>query len=801
MSSTFTSILKPSTFLAAALLLCGVEISAQQVDTTFWVPNGTVNSIVLHDTTVILGGSFDQVSPVSGSFVRMDTSTAQFDRNRFKVNGPVYVTHRDTNGYIYVGGNFSRVGNQNVENLFRLTPAGTFDNTFIHSVEGTVYALRVQDTTLFIGGAFTMIDGETRNNFGGIDVNTGLLSACDPNVNGAVYCMDIDSSNPFVPRIIIGGAFTNVGTFNPPYLAKISLETGYPFTFNAVPWTALPNVNGPVYDIQIIGNRVYVAGEFTLFGPTSRPGLGVILNSSGALQSDNAQIVGAVYDMEFVDTNIYIGGRFTSVSNQPRNNLACVSTALAVQPWNPDANGEVRTITVIDSVYFFAGGNFSMVGAVTAERGARIERVSGAVANWNPVFNAPVYTAVADTFHELFVGGAFFGANGVKRNNLCAISTNTGVPTAWNPDVNAQVNCMTLDGDSLYFAGSFTTVGSMGRGRIAAIDLQSQQLLPFNPVVNGLVRTIAITGSEVYAGGNFTSFGGQTRNNIGKVNKATGLATTWNPNCYGTVNTILATSHWIYVAGFYTNIGGQSRQNLARIHPQTGLADWGWSCNTDDGVFHAEFYNGKMAMVGWFSTVNGLPATEFAIIDTTTLALSPVSFDTDGFVRTFTTYGDDFFIAGTFNLVNFVFHPGLVAYDEGDGALDVWTPLPDAPPATMQATATRLYIGGAMTATGGRFHPNFQVLSSQWVTSIGEHQRAAATLDIYPNPASDRVTVRNVDAYDMYTLTDITGQVVQTGTITGTQLEISLQEVSTGIYFLNVSGKDVVPVSQRIIRN
>lgn len=780
-------------------VLCSLHCIAQTVDTAFWVPNGKVESLVLHDTTVIIGGDFDQVSPITGSFVRLDTVTARFDSSLFKVNGSVYAICRDSNGYVYVGGSFTRVGGQAVDHLFRLTPAGTFDNSFSCPVDGPVYALCYYNTDIYIGGSFSSINGETRNNCGSINVDTGGVNVFDPNVNGPVYCIKADT---MYNCMILGGDFTGVGAFSPPYIAKVFCYLGQPWTFSAVPWSANPNADGPVYDIEIIGNRVIIGGEFLSFGAVNKRGLAKLILYNGSVVADNALVNGSVYDIVTIDSTIYLGGLFNAVGQTPRQNLANVDFFFNLQNWKPSTDGVVKTMTIMgDSSRFFVGGDFVKVNGDTCQRGALITfNDTGTAANWNPMINHRVRASYRDTSGRLYVGGEFFGAGGVIRNNLCALSVNSGKVTGWNPDVSHPVRTITLDEDTLYFAGDFSAVGGIARGRIASIDLGTSTLTPFNPGVNGLVRTIEVTDSVVYFGGNFTTLGGQPRQNIGKVDKYTSLARPWNPGCLGTVNSIHATPAWIYVAGFYNTIAGVTRQNLARLQPVQGYADWNWICDTDDGIYQTEFYNGKMVLGGWFSTVNGTPASDFVYLDTASLQVTTPAFACDGFVSRFTNYGDDFFLAGMFDIVNAQYKPRLAAFDDGNNAVDTWSPLVNSTPESMQATSTRLYAGGAMTSCGSTFHPFLQVISIQWVTGLDETQTQNA-FDVYPVPATDFITVK-ADGMTRYEITDIAGKIVRTGTLDGTtENSISIAELAPGAYVLTLRDENDNASSQKIIRN
>ncbi len=786
------------------------DADAQSPDSTFWSPNGPVNSIVLKDSTLFVGGNFDQVSPVTGSFVRLDTSTALPDPALFKLNGTVHAMVMDSLGYIYIGGNFSRAGNQSVENLIRITPTGQFDNSFVHSIDGPVYALCIDysDTswptpglTLFIGGEFDYVNGELRHNAAAINVDANAVTMFDPNTNGPVYAMLVDS---FSSYIYIGGDFTAVGTLSPPYVAKVNRIDGVPFSFNAVPWTATPNTNGPVHAIANVGSNVMIGGEFTSFASIQRKGLAILHWYNGALQPLSAGLNGSVNVIRQVGSKYYFGGSFSIAGGDFRDNIACVDDSFNLFPWQPPLSGPVYTITMIDSVKMFVGGDFLQADGDSVIRGALIDTAgAGFVHPWRPLINASVYASAVDTLGRLYVGGAFFGMGGVPRQNLCAINVNLGTPTSWNPQVNYPVNLLLLDSDTLYVAGDFTVIDNFARNRIAAINIGTNVLTNFNPGVNGLIRTLSIKDSMLYCGGNFSLIGGQPRDNLARVNKFSGQTSFWNPGCMGTVNAILPTNDWIYVAGFYSTIGGQSRENLSRLSFEDGTPDWNWICDTDDGIYHAEFYNNNIVLGGWFATVNGQAALDFAVVDTASRQVQVGTFSSDGFVRTFTRFGDDFFISGSFDLINNQYHSRLFDFDFGDNGADNWSPAPNATPESMICTGPRLYIGGAMSTTGGVYHPFLQVLNVQWITSVAENNPENENLlSVYPVPSNDMIIVQmdQGESETYYAITDLTGKTVQEGWIdlSTNQANINVATLSSGTYILQVNSNDL-SLSTRVI--
>ena len=153
---------------------------------------------------------------------------------------------------------------------------------------------------------------------------------------------------------------------------------------------ALPTVqiDGVVWSQVIVGNRVFVAGEFT----TARPAG----SAAGVNTTPRANIL--AYDLttgELITTwaptlngpayaiaaspdgsRIYVGGDFTRVNNTGRNRFAVLnaSTGALVSGWTGGANAAVRTIVATASTVY-VGGNFNTVAGQSRPRVAAFNAV------------------------------------------------------------------------------------------------------------------------------------------------------------------------------------------------------------------------------------------------------------------------------------------------------------------------------------------------------------------------------------------------------------------------------------------
>jgi PKD repeat protein len=184
--------------------------------------------------------------------------------------------------------------------------------------------------------------------------------------------------------------------------------------------------------------------------------------------------------------------------------------------------------------------------------------------------------------NTVYVGGAFTGAlapgaasGASPRSNLMSYDLTTGALNSFAPSFNGQVNALAAspDGSTLYVGGQFTAVNGTTRNRLAAINPTTGAVLPWNPNVNGTVNAIEPTASTVYFGGQFTSVGGTGRTRAAAVTAGSAALTTWAPtgldNAVKSMALNTATGR-VALGGFFTTLNGSSGSGFGIVDATTG---------------------------------------------------------------------------------------------------------------------------------------------------------------------------------------------------------------------------------------
>ena len=149
-------------------------------------------------------------------------------------------------------------------------------------------ALAVSGNTVYAGGNFTTIGGQSLNNVAALDVSTGNATSWNANANGSVLALAVSGSTVYA-----GGNFTSIGMQSRNNIAALDASSGIPTSWN-------PNANGGYYSglvsaLALSGNTVYVGGTFTSIGGQSRNNIAALDASTGNATAWNPDATGGTW--------------------------------------------------------------------------------------------------------------------------------------------------------------------------------------------------------------------------------------------------------------------------------------------------------------------------------------------------------------------------------------------------------------------------------------------------------------------------------------------------------------------------
>jgi hypothetical protein len=360
--------------------------------------------------------------------------------------------------------------------------------------------------------------------------------------------------------LFIGGDFTSVRS-SPPgtpstiiklnNLAAINMTTGAAissFHPSVTENDFTPTTKGLVRSLAIVGDKLYVGGQFTTVDGASHYNVAAIdidpVALTGAVDPTFNATVGVpgaanantffVYKVLPGPTGLYVGGVFAKVNGVPEVKAAelnwdgSVNTAFTTK----GINGAIRDMQMsLDGNTIFAAGKFSTFDGAAIQSVVRISATTGALDTWQipagevqvggPTAPHPgqICWSMVVTDTRLFVGC------GNTPNFVDAFRLDNGDSgdRTWqfNTSGNDQALALTADGQSLLFGGHFGTYLTMNvcapgkylknLGTLHNLfGFTSPSLdcgfLPqfWGPDPFGGVWTIQVTATQIWAGGMFT---------------------------------------------------------------------------------------------------------------------------------------------------------------------------------------------------------------------------------------------------------------------------------------------------------
>ena len=232
-------------------------------------------------------------------------------------------------------------------------------------------------------------------------------------------------------------------------------------------------------------------------------------------------------------------------------------------------------------------------GAVNADHGSQV--VSADPAGFTPHAMNGSVIAITQIGNKIVAAGTFtsvspsgtFGNTGddLVRNRIFAFDATTGaIDPAFNPNLGGAANSLTTDGTYVYVGGSFGSVGGNSAiKRVVKLSAAGAVVGAFNAVPNKVVNEVVVRGSRLYVGGAFTTV------RSGAVTTPRNALAALDP----TTGAVLSAVNVPFLGVYDPALGGATNIKRLDVSP--------------DGT--------RLAAVGNFATVGGLPRAQMAVLD------------------------------------------------------------------------------------------------------------------------------------------------------------------------------------------
>jgi len=450
-----------------------------------------------------------------------------------------------------------------------------------------------------------------------------------------------DASPPITYRVYRDGGSSPIGTTTNTTYTDTGLAPGSVHTYRVDAVDAADNASA----------MSQASAPITVASPGQQPVPGHSTLVPDVPRTDVPRITsGDITDLEVIGNRVFIAGTFTSIQNNTANNTTTVNqrflaaydfdTGLVDTNFRPTFDAGVTEIEATpDGTKLFVVGRFNTVNGITRRKVVALNPSTGAViTSFTANANSQVESVEASNT-TVYIGGDFTMVNGTPRSHLAAVDATTGeVVRSFVNDLSGgigvdgrltvQALALTHDGTKLLVVHTGRQVNGQDRYGVALVDTLTNQLLPWRsniweenlPFVGGIQRIFAgaIAPNDEYFV--VTSGSGGDRPPISDtaiafpIDGGADVQPLWITRCFDSVYSVAISEVAVYVGGHMNfvesptapdpwpglnNVGygwGQglsayvlgddivTREHVAALDPATGKAlEWNPGSNSQLG--------------------------------------------------------------------------------------------------------------------------------------------------------------------------------------------------------------------------
>ncbi|HEX3020079.1 MAG TPA: hypothetical protein VHP36_07240 [Chitinispirillaceae bacterium] len=160
--------------------------------------------------------------------------------------------------------------------------------------------------------------------------------------------------------------------------------------------------DGPVGTVVQSGGKVYFCGSFEYVGPVSTSGephnnIAALDAKTGAVTVWDPKANGIIRDLKVIGNSVYVIGDFDSIGGKPRNYLAAIdATTGKATDWNPGLSEEGMPIYALafNGNTIYIGGDFLFEDQVRTIMA--FDATNGKATDWSPDKNPDRFKNITD---------------------------------------------------------------------------------------------------------------------------------------------------------------------------------------------------------------------------------------------------------------------------------------------------------------------------------------------------------------------------------------------------------------------
>ena len=143
------------------------------------------------------------------------------------------------------------------------------------NAQGMAIAASADGATIYIGGDFDQVTGQSRSRIAAINATTGAVLPFNPRANSRVSAIARHGST-----VYFGGAFTSAG--NPTLMSRGRLAAANASTGALLPWAPVANGQVQAMVVHPDSGRVIVGGHLSTLNGSTQLGMGSLDGTTGA---------------------------------------------------------------------------------------------------------------------------------------------------------------------------------------------------------------------------------------------------------------------------------------------------------------------------------------------------------------------------------------------------------------------------------------------------------------------------------------------------------------------------------------